>query len=268
MAKTVALKSEKRQVLGRKVKALRKEGKLPANIFGKKIKSQAITLDLQDFQKIYAQVGETSLVEISIKGEKKPRPSLISNVQIHPVTDLPIHADFHQVDLTEKVTANVPVLVVGESPAVKDKAAVLITLFDEIEVEALPTDLPDKFEVDISTLKEFNESVTAKDLKVDRSKVEVKVGENEAIVMVQEPKEEEEEAPPVEEPAEGEEPTEGEEDKSEEEEKEGDKDLPAEASAKVGAKPEETKPEEKPTKKEEETKGKDQKPSKGKQEKK
>ena len=214
MTKNLQLAAEKRTILGRKVKQIRREGSLPANIFGKKIKSQAVSLSLKDFQQVFDQVGETNLIDLMVKGEKKARPSLISNVQIHPVTDLPLHADFHQVDLTQKVTAKVPVEVTGFSPAVKDKGAVLITLFDEIEVEALPANLPDKFTVNISGLKEFNDSVLAKDLKVDPKKVEVKLGKNEAIVMVQEPKEEEEEAPPPVEAAEGEEaeaPAEGEE---------------------------------------------------------
>ena len=218
MAKNPTLSAQKRTTLGRKVKKLRRDGLLPANIFGKKVKSQAVTVNLQDFQKTLSQVGETGLVDISLKGESKVRPTLISNVQIHPVSDQPVHADFHQVDLTQKVTANVPLEVIGESIAVKDKGAVLITLFDEIEVEALPADLPDKFTVDISSLKEFNDSVLAKDLKVDRSKVEVKMGDKEAIVMVQQPKEEEEETPPpTEEAEEGEEtPEEDEETKKEE----------------------------------------------------
>lgn len=246
MPKNPTLKAQKRTVLGRKVKKLRKDGLLPANIFGKKIKSQAITVNLQDFQKTFSQVGETGLVDVSLTGESKVRPALISNVQIHPVSDQPVHADFHQVDLTQKVTANVPLEVIGESIAVKDKGAVLITLFDEIEVEALPADLPDKFTVDISSLKEFNDSVLAKDLKVDRSKVEVKMGDKEAIVMVQQPKEEAEETPPLaEEAEEGEEtPEEGEEAKTEEGKegtkagKEADKKPGNEAEKKAGSKEE------------------------------
>lgn len=223
MAKRPTIQSTKRQIFGRKVKALRRDGHLPANVFGKKIKSQALTVSLQDFQKTFSEVGETGLVDLMVDKEAESRPSLISNVQINPVTDNPIHADFHQVDLTQKVTANVPVEVIGESPAVKDKGAILITLFDEVEVEALPTDLPSKFEVDISSLKDFNDSIDAKDLKVDRSKVDIKVDDSESIVMAQEPKEEEEEAPAAA-PAEGEEA----------EAVEGEEGAPAEAEAKEG----------------------------------
>lgn len=195
MSKQPSLKAQKRSIMGRKVKTLRREGIMPANIFGKKVKSQAVSVSLKDFQQVYSQIGETGLVELTLKGEKKTRPSLISNVQTHPVTDLPLHADFHQVDLTQKVTANVPIEVIGESPAVKDKGAILITLINEVEVEALPADLPDKFTVDISKLSEFNDSILSKELKADHSKVEIKTGEDQAIVIVQEPKQEEEETP-------------------------------------------------------------------------
>ena len=241
MAKRPTLEAQKRTVLGRKVKTLRKEGFLPANIFGKKIKSLALTVSSREFDKILSQVGETGLVDIKVKGEKSARPCLISDTHIHPVTDLPLHADFHQVDLTQKVTADVPVETTGESPAVKDKAAVLITLFDEIQVEALPTDLPDKFTIDISSLKEFNDAITAKDLKVDRSKVEIKLKEDQAIVMVQEPKEEEEEVPEEAPSEEGEKEAEGAEEKEEE--------APSEEGEKEDSSKKEEKPEDKGKKK-------------------
>lgn len=196
-SKRPTLAAELRTITGRKVKKLRREGQIPANIFGKKITSQAITIVTADFQKIFKEAGETGLVDITLKGEKAARPCLIVNVHIHPVTDLPLHADFHQVDLTQKVTANVPVELIGEAPAVKEKGALLITLLNEIEVEALPTDLPEKFEVDVSGLKEFDDAILVKDLKVD-SKVTIKTLEEETVVKAQEPKEEEVvvEAPP------------------------------------------------------------------------
>lgn len=184
------LAAQKRTVTGRKVKQLRREGILPANVFGKKIKSQSLQVTLQDFTKVADEVGETGLVDLVIKTEDKPRPVLITNVQSHPVTNIPLHADFHQVDLTEKVTASIPVEIIGESPAVKETGAVLITLLDEIEVEALPADLPEKFVVDIAGLKQFNDSILVKDLPIDTTKVTLKIEAEAQVVMVQEPKEE------------------------------------------------------------------------------
>ena len=159
------LKVEKREILGRKIKQLRREGILPANIYGKKVKSQAVQVGLKEFEKVYADTGETGIVDLVV-GKGKTRSVLIHNVQIHPVTDQFLHADFRQVVLTEKVKADIPVEVVGESPAVKDKKGILLTILDEIEIEALPADLLDKIEVDVSQLTEVDQEIKVSDLKL------------------------------------------------------------------------------------------------------
>jgi large subunit ribosomal protein L25 len=193
---SLTLSAEERKLKGRKIKSLRRQGLLPANIFGNKVKSTAIQIGQTEFQKLFLQAGETNLVTLKLKGSDD-RPVLISNVQVDPITDLPIHVDFHQVDLKEKVTATVSVELVGEAPAVKEKGGVLFTIHNEIEVEALPTDLPDKLEIDISSLNEIGDSILAKDIKVDRSKISLAIEEEETIVAIQEQKEEEEEPEPV-----------------------------------------------------------------------
>lgn len=199
------LKADKRTITGRQVKTLRRQGILPANVFGKKTKSLSLQISISDFTKVADEAGETGLVDLMIKGETSSRPVLITNIHTHPVTSHPLHADFHQVDLTQKVTANIPVELTGASPAVKEKSAVLITLLDAIEVEALPADLPDQFAVDISGLKEFNDSVLVSDLKVDTASVTIKADPAAQIVMVQQPKEKEVAPPaPAEVPIEGE----------------------------------------------------------------
>ena len=202
------LKVEPRSILGRKVKTLRREGKLPANIFGKKIKSQPVSVDYAEFSKLFRKVGETALVDLKVETEEKSRPVLIANLTRHPVTGNYLHADFHQVDLTEKVTAAIPVRIVGESPAVKDKGAVLLAVISEIEVKALPADLPDHFEVKIDKLSEFGDSVLIKDLKIPAG-VDLLTGPEETVVTVQQPKEEIEEkpAPPPQNPASPQTPT-------------------------------------------------------------
>lgn len=183
------LKAEKRTVEGRKVKKLRKEGYLPGNVFGKKIKSQSVQVNLKDFEKTYKEVGETGLLTLNVGSED--RPVLIHNLQLHPVTDDPIHVDFLQVDLKEEVEANIPVELVGESPAEKQALGTVVQYINEIKVEALPGDLPEKFEVDISTLLEVDQSIIVKDLKYDKSKVEIK-DDVEAIVAKVEPPQKEE----------------------------------------------------------------------------
>jgi len=192
------LKVEKRKVTGRKVKLLRREGILPANIYGKKVKSRAVQLDLKTFLPVYQEVGETGIVGLQLKGETKTRPVLIHNVQIDPVSDQPLHADFYQVSLKEKVTTEIPIELVGESLAVKEKIGILIQPLSEVEVEALPTELPDKFEIDIGKLKEVDDAVTVADLEVPKG-VKVLTGAEQILAKIEPPTKEEEVAPPPEE---------------------------------------------------------------------
>jgi large subunit ribosomal protein L25 len=204
MAKVV-LKADKRTLEGRKVKTLRKAGIIPGNIYGKKIKSQSVQVDLKDFQKTFKEVGETGLVTLTIGSDEKP--VLIHNLQLHPITDEPVHVDFLQVDLKVKVEADIPVELSGESPAEKQGVGTVVQYVNEIKVEALPGDLPEKFEIDVAGLAEVDQSILTKDLKYDKSKVEIK-SDLEAIVAKVEPPQKEEvvEAPA---PAEGEVPAEG-----------------------------------------------------------
>jgi large subunit ribosomal protein L25 len=208
------LKADPRKLSGRKVKNLRKEGILPANISGKKIKSEAVQVDLKDFEKVYKEVGETGLLTLVVG--KEERPVLIHNIQLNPVSDAPVHVDFLQVNLKEKVEADVPVELTGESPAEKQSLGTVVQYINEVTVEALPMDLPEEFVIDISLLAEVDQAVFVKDLKVDRNKVELKNDPEEIVVKVEPPQKEEVVETPIvpvgEEgavPAEGETPVEG-----------------------------------------------------------
>lgn len=158
------LKAEVRTVSGRKVEKLRTSGLVPASVFGKHVKSAMLTVAQDDFAKTYQEAGESGLVELSVGSDT--RPVLIHNVQIHPVTGLPLHVEFFQVDLKEKVHAKVPLEFTGESPAVVQKQGVLLTVLDEVEVEALPTDLPEKIIVDVSGLTAVDAEVKVGELKL------------------------------------------------------------------------------------------------------
>lgn len=190
------LTAQRRETLGRKVKQLRREGILPANVYGKKVKSQALQVALSDFKKVFSEVGETGLVDLKTNGQA--RPVLIHNVQKDPVTDEPLHADFLQVDLKEKVSATVPIEFAGEAPAEKTGEGIVVEQITEVEVEALPTDLPDKITVDISGLEKVDDAIHVKDLNVDRSKVELKENPESIVVNVAPPAKEEEVTPPEE----------------------------------------------------------------------
>lgn len=210
------VKVEKRKVTGHQVKKLRREGILPANIYGKKIKSMAVQLNLKDFLPVYQKVGETGVIEIQVAGDQKTRPVLIHNVQLDPVTDQPLHADFYQVSLAEKITSDIPVKIVGESPAVEQKIGVLIQPLSEVEVEALPANLPDKFEVNVSSLKEIDDAIIVADLKVPTG-VKVLTSAKQILVKIEPPTKEEVTPPPEAAPVEAEEAVAAEEGKPAEE---------------------------------------------------
>jgi large subunit ribosomal protein L25 len=161
------LKASERKITGRKVHSLRLKGILPANIYGKKIKSICVEVDAKEFKKVYQEIGETGIVDISLDG--KNIPILIHNVQYHPVSGIVLHADFYQVNLKEKVKTMMPVVVIGEADAVKNKVGVLLTLLTHIEVEALPTDLPEKIEVDVGKLKIVGDSLKVLDIKISEN---------------------------------------------------------------------------------------------------
>lgn len=179
------LKVEKRDLTGRKVKKLRKENVLPASVYGRGIDSLSLKADIHDVKEMFDQVGETSLVDLKIKGEEGKRAVLLKNPQYDPVTDKLLHLDFHQVDLSQKVTAEVPVELVGKSPAAEAGEGVLVRLVDELEVEALPTELPEEFVVDVSGLEEIDDAVTVSDLEKYSKEVGIKAEKDQILAKVE-----------------------------------------------------------------------------------
>jgi len=154
----------KREQTGRKVKHMRSSGILPATVYGKKVNSVSISVPTTEFTKVYREAGETGLVELSV--DSKIHPVLIHNVQIDPVNESLLHVEFYEVDLKVKVKTKVPLVIVGESAAVTERKGVILSLLTEIEVEALPTDLPEHIEVDVTSLAEVGQEVTVSQLKV------------------------------------------------------------------------------------------------------
>lgn len=163
--------AQTRTILGRKVKNLRAEGLIPAHVFGHKVATEHVQVKAADFHKVFEKVGETGIIELTI-GDKR-KPVLVKDTQVHPVTDDLLHIDFYQVNLSEKVKVKVPIEFIGDAPAVEKKIGLLLTPISELEVEALPADLPESIEVDISNLNEIGDQIKVQDLKIDRSKIEV-----------------------------------------------------------------------------------------------
>lgn len=211
------LKAEKRNLLGSKVKKLRRQGILPANVFGHDVESLAIQVSAVEFSRVYKEAGETSLIWLKVEPEDKERPTLVKGLTSNPVSGQKMHVDFHQVNLKEKVTANIPVEIVGESQLIKDGLAVLDTNIQEIEVEALPTDLPESLIFDISGLLEIGAQLKVSDVKLP-SGVTLVTDPEATVVAIGAPQKEEEplETEIVEAEVEGAAPAEGEAAKTEE----------------------------------------------------
>ncbi len=175
------LSAQKRDLVGRKVKTLRAKGEIPGTVYGKDVKSTTVSVSADTFMKVYSEAGETGLVELSVAGDL--RPVLIHTVQKDPVKGAILHIEFYQVNLKQKVKTNVPLEFIGDAPAVVQKTGVLLTLIDEVEVEALPTDLPEKLSVDVSKLAEVNQEVKVSDITVP-SGVTVLTAQDQSVVRV------------------------------------------------------------------------------------
>jgi len=194
------IKAEIRTVLGRKVKHLRDAGLVPATIYGHKFESVSIQFNALELQKIYDKVGESGLIELLVGSDKYN--IIFRNPQYSPVESEIVHIDCYKVNLKEKISAFIPIVLIGEAPALKD-GNTLVSITDEVEVEALPTDLPESIEIDISILAEVGQMITVEDIKLDE-KVTMITLLDQAIVKVEEPRAEEvieEVTEPVEVPA-------------------------------------------------------------------
>lgn len=178
----IPLKAEIRTVTGRKVKQLRKEGLIPAHVFGHKVQTIHIQVKKTEFKDVFEKAGETGIIDLKI--DSKSHPVMVRGRQIHPVTDEVLHIDFYQVNLTEKVSVNVPIEITGEAPAVEKKIGLLLTPITEIEIEALPADIPESIEVDITNLLNIGDEIKVADLKVDRSKVEIATPEDLVVAQI------------------------------------------------------------------------------------
>jgi len=187
------LQTKIRDLSGSKVKNLRREGQIPAVLYGKGIENINLTLNMKEFSKTFKEAGENTLIELTIdnKGKKENRNVLVHSVQFDPVSDLIIHADLYEVNMKEKVEANIPLLFEGESEAVKTENGVLVKNFLEVEVSALPKDLPHQIKIDLQPLKTFSDVIKASDIEIPDG-VELKMSGDEIIASVTPPRSEEE----------------------------------------------------------------------------
>ncbi len=158
------LKAALREPLGKRSRRLLREGKLPAVVYGHNTEATPITLDRLEFQKVFVKSGRTHLVDLALDGRSEK--VLVREIQTHPRRLGPIHVDFYQVNLQEKIEVEVPVRVTGESAPVKQGDADILQPLHSIRVECLPSDIPEEFVVDITPLEEIDSELRVQDLKV------------------------------------------------------------------------------------------------------
>ncbi|HEY8759452.1 MAG TPA: 50S ribosomal protein L25 [Candidatus Dormibacteraeota bacterium] len=209
------LQATKRTVHGRHVRQLRKEGAVPGVVYGHRSEAEPVSLDAGEFRRVYAKAGRTHLIDFVLDGGR-PQKVLIKEIQKHPRHEGPIHVDLFRIDLKEKLQIDVPITIVGESPAVKRGDGDLLISLHSLRVECLPSDIPEAIEVDVEGLENIDDSVRVHDLHFPEG-VTLLTGGDEMIVKVQAHRVAEE---PVAEAAEGEAeaPAEGEEAEAETEE--------------------------------------------------
>jgi large subunit ribosomal protein L25 len=189
----ITLKVEKRDIKD-SLGEMRKAGKMPAVFYGKKEASTPIMLPFAIFEKTLKDAGESTILHL--EGTGIDVDVLIHDVDLDPVTDKPRHADFYAIEKGKKLEIKIPLEFIGVAPAVKDLGGILVKVMHEIEIEALPKDLPHKLEVDISGLKTFDSTVTAAEIKLPEG-VSLKIKPEEVVASVYEPKEEVIEVAPV-----------------------------------------------------------------------
>jgi large subunit ribosomal protein L25 len=177
----VVLKATTRIVVGKQVKALRREGGLPAVLYGKTIEPMNVTLNQRDATRILSSITSSHLVVIELEGQR--HTALVREKQRHPVQAHLMHIDFQVVSMTEKIRTSVVIDLIGEAPAVKDYNGALVTGVEELEVEALPRNLPEKITVDLAVLRKIGDSIHVSDLEIP-AKVEVITDSGELVVLV------------------------------------------------------------------------------------
>lgn len=180
----IKIKAEKRELGKGPLKTARAGGYLPAVVYGRHFKSMPVQVLVKDFERVYAQAGESLLIYVDLDGQSLP--VIIHDVIRDSLSERLIHADLYKVNLDEKITADIPIIFTGESPAVKSLGGILVKNINAVKVEALPQNLPHQIEVDISFLQNIRSEILIRDLQLPAG-VEVKDRPDSILVLVQEP---------------------------------------------------------------------------------
>lgn len=158
-----------REVKGNSLRKLRKNGVVPAVIYSKSLEPILLQMPFSDFLKTYKSAGKTQVIDMKVEGKKIP--CIIHDIDVHPVKGIPRHVDFLAVNLKEKVTTDVPIVLIGDAPAVKEQGGVLVTPIDTLEVTALPDQLPEQINVSIDKLANIGDAVRVEDIPSSKNYV-------------------------------------------------------------------------------------------------
>lgn len=165
------LKVQTRNIFGKKVKALRQQGLIPAELYGHGIKNLHLSLPAKEFKNVLKEAGESTVINL-LTEDNKTLPVMIHDVKTDSLSGEILNVDFYQIKMSERIRVHTPIEFIGEAPAIKTKGGILVKTLKEIEVEALPNDLPRKIEANLIQLDEINKSISVKDLKIsDRVKI-------------------------------------------------------------------------------------------------
>jgi large subunit ribosomal protein L25 len=160
----LTLQADKRDILGKKARFLRRQGTTPTHLFGHGIESLSLQCDTAKLQRLIARAGMTRLITLGIEGDKQPRSVFIREIQRDVCTGELLHVDFYQVRRTEKIRVDVPIILVGEAPAMKEKGRTLTHSLTSLSIECLPDKLPPQIEVDLSPLGEVGQAIYVRDI--------------------------------------------------------------------------------------------------------
>lgn len=162
------LELEKREILGKKTRFLRREGITPLHVYGHGIASMPLQGPTNVIERVLTQAGTATLVSLKVGKEKRPRSVVVQEVQRDPLTRKLLHVDLHQVRMREKMRTEVPIQLVGEAPALESKNAELAQELTSLTIECLPAKMPHSVEIDVGSLTEVDEAIRVKDVRLDR----------------------------------------------------------------------------------------------------
>ena len=161
---TLSVTLHPRAVTGKRVKQIRREGLVPVHMYGSGIDDMALQVETLELRKVLIQAGANVPISVTVEGNDSENVCFVREVQRHPVSEDVLHVDFLRVDVTQTVTADVPITLTGISPAVEDESGVLIQAVSTVSVEALPMDMPESLELDISVIEDFDTTLRVADI--------------------------------------------------------------------------------------------------------